>query len=244
VILDAGRDPVSVLDACKVADVICPVLSCRDADPTHLKLAPDDARAFSDSSYDLLCELRSQGMPPCCCLLQDLEHIDAKHQPYLKKLFTRFFESEFGKDQPVLELASVGWQGKLLRQLGNIRAWDPEWRKGRAYMLVEKAEYSPLEGGTLAVEGVLKGGPLNANQLVHLTGIGDFQQSSIALLDSRSHIDRKGKPLRLKVDLPVQHAFAPESLEAFADRLTSTEQRDQDINEALRELGLSEQVME
>jgi hypothetical protein len=47
------------------------------------------------------------------------------------------------------------------------------WRDNRAYMLAESAKYDK-NTQSLEVVGFLKGNCINANQLVHITGLDDF----------------------------------------------------------------------
>jgi hypothetical protein len=46
----------------------------------------------------------------------------------------------------------------------------------RGYLLSEKVVY---ENGIMIVEGFLKGSAVNANQLVHITGMDDFEVEKI-----------------------------------------------------------------
>lgn len=67
------------------------------------------------------------------------------------------------------------------------------WREERCYMLAESVQFKPVPAqtpalgptaapsGVLAVSGYLRGTrPLSANQLVHITGYGDYQVCSPA----------------------------------------------------------------
>lgn len=56
-------------------------------------------------------------------------------------------------------------------------------------MLAESARYDPSTQ-RLEVTGFLKGNCINANQLVHITGIDDFEVDCIEILNSKSRLER------------------------------------------------------
>lgn len=86
----------SVLEVGKIADLILVVMSCAECDVTGVKQDPDKfANAIDETGYKALGMLRSQGLPALIGVLQHLEKITAKRQPQIKKLFQRYFESEF-----------------------------------------------------------------------------------------------------------------------------------------------------
>lgn len=62
------------LDYCKVADVVCIVLSCKDADTKSLTLDPHlYAKAFDELGYEMLEYLRAQGVPTILNVMQDID---------------------------------------------------------------------------------------------------------------------------------------------------------------------------
>jgi len=69
------------LDYCKIADIVCVVLSCKDADQSSVLLDPfAHARAFDDMGYAMLTVMRAQGFPTVVGIVQDLETINASKQ--------------------------------------------------------------------------------------------------------------------------------------------------------------------
>jgi len=85
-----------VLEIGKIADLILVVMSCADCDVKGLKQDPDKyAHAIDEAGYKALGMLRSQGLPSLIGVLQHLEKVSSKKQPQIKKLFQRYFESEF-----------------------------------------------------------------------------------------------------------------------------------------------------
>lgn len=60
----------------KVADVICPILSCKETNVEGLALDPfENAKAFDDEGYNLLSCLRSLGLPKMMGIIQDYESL-------------------------------------------------------------------------------------------------------------------------------------------------------------------------
>ena len=167
------RDIVPLLDVCKVADVLVLVMNCQHIDPSAIKLSPEVNSPFDQLTYTCLTALRAQGLPTVVGWLQGLTSIPPKKQKDVKKLIKRFFESEISAGKFVIETDLQ----KAIRTIAQVAvtAEDMIWRQSRAYMLAHAVQYSE-ETKELAVSGYIRGsGYLNANQLVHITGYGDFQ---------------------------------------------------------------------
>ena len=80
----------------KVFDLVLVVMSCIDTEVEGLKVDPDKySNAIDETGYKALGLLRSQGMPSLIGVLQHLEKVSSKKQPQIKKLFLRYFTSEF-----------------------------------------------------------------------------------------------------------------------------------------------------
>lgn len=56
----------------------------------------------------------------------------------------------------------------------NVTLQKQEWRDMRGYLISDVVELN-AETGTVAFTGFLKGSPINANQLIHITGYDDYQ---------------------------------------------------------------------
>jgi hypothetical protein len=77
----ASRNIQHVLDYCKVADLIVPVLSCRSTNTQGLVLDPySSSRAFDDHGYTLMNILKNQGLPSTVSVIQHLELFQGKNQ--------------------------------------------------------------------------------------------------------------------------------------------------------------------
>ena len=75
------NDPYSVLDVCKVADLVVGIMSCKHTKVGGLKQDPwEHAQAIDELGYRALYMMRSQGMPSLVGVLQHLEDVSSsKH---------------------------------------------------------------------------------------------------------------------------------------------------------------------
>lgn len=84
---------------------------------------------------------------------------------------------------------------KLFRHISNHTPHHLHWRKNRSYMMIDHAEFvEPQENestGQLKITGYVRGKALNANQLIHFQGIGQFQIDKIvSASDKRQNITK------------------------------------------------------
>ena len=170
------RNELSILDWGKVIDAIIVVFSCKNVDMSKAKMDPSTCQAIDEMGYNVLSLLRTQGLPPVIGVLQHLETNSSKKQKEIKKLFTRYYESEFPNSY---KLCNSSKPMPLLRTLAtsiyNIE--EPGYKAFRSYMWPHIIEH---ENSSLKLTGFLKGsGLLNANQLIHITGYGDFSMYSL-----------------------------------------------------------------
>lgn len=81
IFIACDRDFFSCMDFAKVADIICPVLSCKDCKIEGLIKDPhSNAKAFDDEGYRLLTALRIQGISKMMGIIQDLDFIPQAKQ--------------------------------------------------------------------------------------------------------------------------------------------------------------------
>lgn len=177
--LPVPRDLIHLLDVCKVADVLVLVLCIPNFDAAATKLDPEVNSPFDEMMHTCLTAVRTQGMPRVVGWMQGLEALPAKKQKDAKKLVKRFFESEIHEGKFVVDSDL----SKALRTVATVAETSEEqhWREMRSYFVSQSHTYD-AHTQELTVAGYLRGsGHLNADQLVHLTGYGDFQLASIAL---------------------------------------------------------------
>ena len=185
--IQTKRDIYNILDICKVADVLVFVSSCKNTDASNWKLDPDKySPSIDEFGYKILSIIRSQGIPNHICIIQDLELINQKYKNDIKKLFTRYFDSELSPDktfslQGSIDMSVVSQVDEYKNLIRNICGMNIltnlEIRKHRSFMLAEKVVYTENKG--LEISGYIKGNTLNIKNYIHITGFGDYQMESI-----------------------------------------------------------------
>ncbi|KAH9257071.1 hypothetical protein BASA81_004892 [Batrachochytrium salamandrivorans] len=199
-------DTIQVLDACKVADLVCFVLTVQESmgnedSKSVMSTATSTggsggaamamllSNALDDRGKELLTLIKSQGLPTPIALLQGIQqNVKPKYRLLAKKHMTTFFEHEFGLGCKVLELnhsmETYLDHGKLLaRLLSEVQLSPLTWRAERTYLLHLNKIKEGKEGRTEdvdVVEGWVRGRPLSVHQLLHLTGRGTRQIARIS----------------------------------------------------------------
>ena len=174
------RDMVSVLDAAKIADVILFVAN----------LAEGPEGAVDEQGLSMISALRAQSMPASIGCVQGLEGLKGRVLLEGRKWGQRFYQTELGQDIKVFEqrwaVGEAGARqqvGQLVRMLATASPRVLRWRQIRSYLLADDIQIvsSDAATGTSAVRvgGYLRGRPLHANQLVHLTGVGTMKMSQL-----------------------------------------------------------------
>ena len=75
------KDPYSVLDICKIADLVVVSMSCKMTNVGGLKQDPyEESHAIDELGYRALHLMRCQGMPSLIGVMQHLEHISSSKQ--------------------------------------------------------------------------------------------------------------------------------------------------------------------
>ncbi|KAG6461883.1 hypothetical protein O3G_MSEX012924 [Manduca sexta] len=162
----------SLLDALKIADTALYVSSALD-------------EPVDEWGEKVLALSMAQGMPTPVVVAMDIEGVNPKKRTTEKQNVQKLV-SKWLPDEKVMQLDKSSDGLNVLRRIGNQKRNILHHREKRPYMLAEEVEYVPdAEGdhGTLKVSGYLRGMPLNANGLVHIAGLGDFQMSRIDGLD-------------------------------------------------------------
>lgn len=110
-------------------------------------------------------------------VLQHLEHTSSKKQPQIKKLFQRYFFSEFTDRHKFMCVNALNIDNDVNALLRQIAVTYPEqitWRDNRSYMLGQLTNVDEAKK-ELQVTGYIKNNYLNTKRLVHLTGVSAQQ---------------------------------------------------------------------
>lgn len=168
------NDVYSVLDIGKVADMILVVMSCKNSDVSQLKINPEEySGAIDEQGYKALALLRTQGMTSLIGILQHLECVSSKRQSQIKKLFERYFVSEFTDQHKFMYVNDLTKNidiNAVLRAIATSYCCKITWRDDRSYMLghVSKVDQANKE---ILINGYIKNNYLNIKRLIHLTGV-------------------------------------------------------------------------
>ncbi|XP_024973103.1 pre-rRNA-processing protein TSR1 homolog [Cynara cardunculus var. scolymus] len=126
---------------------------------------------------------RSLGLPSSAIFLRDLPP-DLKRRNDLKKTCISSLASEFPEDCKIYPADTKDDLHKFMSLYKEQRPTIPHWRTQRPYVMAQKVDVVADGSGkcTLLVTGYIRARNLSVNQLVHVSGAGDFQMSKIELL--------------------------------------------------------------
>mmetsp|Transcript_12923 Transcript_12923/g.21871 ORF Transcript_12923/g.21871 Transcript_12923/m.21871 type:complete len:373 (-) Transcript_12923:1496-2614(-) len=186
----------SVLDVGKVADIILMVMSADKVDEKQLKTDPDNCSgAIDEHGYKALALLRAQGLMSLIGVLQHLEKTSSKRQSQVKRLFLRYFESEFTSKHKFLTVNSLNLKpdiNALLRQIAVTFPANITWRDDRSYMVTQQVR-PDKESKELVVSGYIKNNFVNIKRLIHITGLKSQQAFRIKQVE----LNRDPCPVKL-----------------------------------------------
>uniref|UniRef100_A0A5B7BVQ0 Bms1-type G domain-containing protein n=1 Tax=Davidia involucrata TaxID=16924 RepID=A0A5B7BVQ0_DAVIN len=173
-------DLLSCIEMAKVADLIAFVSSasssCEEGSSNYY------IDAFGSQCLSVF---RALGLPSTVVLIRDLPN-ELKRRHDLKKTCTSSLASEFPEDCKFYPADTKDELHKFMWLFKEQRLTVPHWRNQRPYLMGQKvdlvADDCNSEKCTLLLTGYLRGRSLSVNQLVHVSGAGDFQLYKIELL--------------------------------------------------------------
>ncbi|XP_073288209.1 uncharacterized protein [Primulina huaijiensis] len=173
-------DLLACMEMAKIADLIVFVAS-----PNGFS-EESDSNCFIDSfGSQCLSVFRTLGLPSTVVLIRDLPD-DLKGKNELKKMCMSELASEFPEDCKFYPADKKDELHKFLSLFKEQRLKVPHWRNQRPYLMAQKVDFvadgCSSEHCTLVLTGYLRACRLSVNQLVHVTGAGDFQLHKIELL--------------------------------------------------------------
>ncbi|GBG88337.1 hypothetical protein CBR_g46902 [Chara braunii] len=195
VIEASSKDILRSLEIVKIADMV-------------LFFVPAVPRANSGcidkSGMDCLTVMRAQGLPVVCGVIVGSNKAVGKKMGEAKKAAIAAVHGQLTSDVKVFAVDSNDECRQMLRHVAEQRISSPSWRSQRPHVVTEKIEILATEeeaalgskerpggeqreggGGTetstcrLFVSGYLRGRAISVNQLVHVSGLGDFQMEKI-----------------------------------------------------------------
>ncbi|GAV63463.1 DUF663 domain-containing protein/AARP2CN domain-containing protein [Cephalotus follicularis] len=170
---------LSCMEMAKVADLIAFVAS---ASASCESSTSDYIDSFGSQCLSVF---RSLGLPSTAVLIRDLP-AELKRKNDLKKMCISSLVTEFPDDCKFYTADTKDELHKFMWQFKEQRLAVPHWRKQRPYIMAQKVEMvaDDCNSGmcTLLLTGYLRAHSLSVNQLVHVSGAGDFQLGKIEML--------------------------------------------------------------
>lgn len=201
---------INILDSTKVADFVVFALSgTSEVDP--------------EFGEQIIRAVELQGIASCFGVVANLSqaHPKEKFQLDLKQSLVSYFKHFFPNEENIFNLEKPSEALNALRTLCQKFPRQVKWRDNRGYLVAESVDFidGGEEEGVLAVEGTVRGVGLEANRLVHVPGLGDFQVAQIERISSSGRKTQK-KTDSDDLDLDLNNVFYPDqnqdSLEEFA----------------------------
>lgn len=156
-------DLYSCLDAAKVAD-------------TLMFLYNVDV-GIDAIGEKILSMLFSQGLPSTVHVVQGITEISSKRRTETRRNIQKMVERKFPKEK-LLGLDCSQDAILLLRQIGSQKQRNITYRDRRPHLLAETFSFEPnsdkTSEGTLKVTGYVRSCPVNVNNLIHISGWGDY----------------------------------------------------------------------
>ena len=191
------RDIYSILDACKIADIIIFVSSCKKCVADKWQMDPDKySFCIDDFGYEIISIIRAQGLTDHICCIQDLNAIVPKRRTEIIKLYSRYFTSEvkpskifdFFNNQKEGEDSSMDLhdenQIKSILRLSCALApytTNLDLQKHRSYMMIENIKKN--DNNEAEIFGYIRGNTLNPGKYIHITGFGDYKIKDVEVAD-------------------------------------------------------------
>lgn len=198
------EDLQGCLSIAKVADIIAFVTTA----------AITEKDQYVDKSGKLcLSMLRAQGLPTVMGLMLDLMEIPIKRRADAKKACASALDAELPEGSKIFPADTPEECDQVLRQMCNYRVSNPHWRNQRPFVVAQQLDFVTdkqlPEWGTLLLAGYVRGRGLSVNQLVHLTGLGDFQLKQVDILEDPFPMRQDQKALKAD-DMQIEHSVGKE----------------------------------
>ncbi|KAK8947961.1 hypothetical protein KSP40_PGU013198 [Platanthera guangdongensis] len=182
-------DLVSCMELAKVADLIAFVVSVNSLDDGC------ESSLIDTFGRQCLSVFRSIGLPSTTVLIRDLPP-GMREKQNAKKIAISCLGSELPEDCRFYPADTKEELHKFIWLFKEQHLSSPHWRNHRPYLMSQEVDLevdNNMSGKcTLLLSGYLRGRNLSVNQLVHVSGAGDFQFDKIDVLkDPMPLNDRK-----------------------------------------------------
>jgi len=202
-------DLTTCMELAKVADLLAFVL------PANSFYCGDSNGPIDEFGSQCLSVFRAMGLPSTAVFIRDLP-ADNKSRQELKKAATSFLSAELPEDCKFYLAGTKDDLHKFMWHFKEQHLSSPHWRSQRPYVMSEQVFINPDENTglcTLLVSGYLRAHNLSVNQLVHVSGAGDFQLGQIDVLKDPCPLsERKSSDVMETEDNGIQivNTFVPD----------------------------------
>ncbi|CAD6334829.1 unnamed protein product [Miscanthus lutarioriparius] len=202
-------DLTTCMELAKVADLLAFVL------PANSFYSGDSNGPIDEFGSQCLSVLRAMGLPSTAVFIRDLP-ADSKSRQELKKAASSFLSAELPEDCKFYLADTKDDLHKFMWLFKEQHLSSPHWRSQRPYVMSEQVCINPDENTglcTLLVSGYLRAHNLSVNQLVHVSGAGDFQLGQIDVLKDPCPLsERKSSDVMETEDNGIQivNTFVPD----------------------------------
>ncbi|XP_046833169.1 pre-rRNA-processing protein TSR1 homolog [Vespa crabro] len=203
---------IATLDAAKVANTVLFVVSATNmADGTIREEILD---AWGN---EIIVSCLGQGLPTTIVAVTNVDKLPFKkcqdYKQHVIQTLSKWLPEEkvFHFDKPIDSL-------NILRRAGTQKQRTVSYKAKRPYLLAEdlkfKSNEDSVDHGTLMVTGYLQGLSLSANDLIHISGLGDFQMLQIDAVDDPYPVDKnKSKKQSGSVEIDMKSDISVRVLE-------------------------------
>ncbi|KAL7613925.1 hypothetical protein Lser_V15G04929 [Lactuca serriola] len=180
-------DLMACMEMAKVADLIVFVAS------GNCSSEKDSSNYYMDEfGSQCLSVFRVLGLPSSAVFIRNLPS-DLKKRNDIKKTCISSLSSEFPEDCKFYPADTKDDLHKFMMLFKEQRLVIPHWRTQRPYIMAQKVDMVADEFGksTLLITGYVRARNLSVNQLVHVSGAGDFQLGKIEVLKDPCSLNLK-----------------------------------------------------
>lgn len=213
------RDIYSILDACKVADIIMFVSSCKKCQADKWQLDPDKySFCIDEFGYEIISIIRAQGLTDHICCIQDINSIVPKRRTEIIKLYSRYFTSEVkpskiydffnnpkkGEDSS-MDLHDENQIKAILRLSCALAPYTTnlDLQKHRSYMMIENIKKN--DNNEAEIFGYIRGNTLIPGKYIHITGFGDYKIKDVEIVEDPLPVKSKYENNTKKNEMEVEN---------------------------------------
>lgn len=204
-------DLLSCMEMVKVADLVAFVASASSS-------CEESPSCYIDSfGSQCLSVFRSIGLPSTFVLIRDLP-AELKKRQDSKNTCMSSLASEFPEDCKFYPADTKDDLHKFIWHSKEQRLTVPHWRNQRPYIMAQTVDMvvddGNLEKCTMLLTGYLRAHSLSVNQLVHVSGAGDYQLTKIEILKDPFPLNPRKEQDLMDADevhdVEVIHSLAPD----------------------------------